>query len=241
MYEVARQQVSERQIQMPSFEEFWRDGQFEFPAPQKVPVLFEEFRANPEKNPLTTPSGKIELYSQTIADFDYEDCPGHPTWLEPCEWLGSTLAAEFPLHLVSNQPRTRLHSQLDPGAASLNSKIQGREPVRVNPLDARARGIKEGDVVRLFNSRGACLAGVIVTNDVRAGVVELSTGAWYDPLQPGEIGTLCVHGNPNVLTPDVGTSKLAQGPSAHTALIEMERYTDELPPIKVFQPPPIRR
>ena len=73
------------------------------------------------------------------------------------------------------------------------------------------------------------------------GVVELSTGAWYDPLEPGTPGTLCVHGNPNVLTPDIGTSRLAQGPSAHTALVEVERYEDELPEIRVFEPPPIRR
>ena len=95
--------------------------------------------------------------------------------------------------------------------------------------------------MRVFNDRGACLAGARITIDVREGVVELSTGAWYDPLEPGIPGTLCVHGNPNVLTPDIGTSKLAQGPSAHTALVEVERYTDTLPEIRVFEPPTITR
>jgi biotin/methionine sulfoxide reductase len=72
------------------------------------------------------------------------------------------------------------------------------------------------------------------------GVVELATGAWFDPLEPGRIGSLCVHGNPNVLTRDIGTSKLAQGPSAHSALVEVERFERDLPPVTVFDPPPIR-
>ncbi len=143
--------------------------------------------------------------------------------------------------MISNQPSTRLHSQLDPGATSVGNKIQGREPMRLNPLDAEKRGISDNDIVRVFNDRGACLAGARITIDVRVGVVELSTGAWYDPLEPGIPGTLCVHGNPNVLTPDIGTSKLAQGPSAHTAVVEVERYTDTLPEIRVFEPPPITR
>ena len=80
---------------------------------------------------------------------------------------------------------------------------------------------------------------IIVTEDVMPGVVQLSTGAWYDPLVPGEIGSVDVHGNPNVLTIDKGTSKLAQGPSAMSALVEVELFEDELPPIKIFSPPEI--
>jgi biotin/methionine sulfoxide reductase len=68
-------------------------------------------------------------------------------------------------------------------------------------------------------------------------VIELSTGAWYDPLVPGEIGALDVHGNPNVLTPDHGTSKLGQGPSAHSTLVEVEKFEGDLPEIKVFRQP----
>ena len=238
MYEVSRQQISSKGIDMPSFDEFWEQGSFQFPDPEEAHILYDEFRADPESHPLITPTGKIEIFSEKIASYDYDDCPGHPVWLEPCEWLGSTLTEQFPLHLISNQPRTRLHSQLDPGSTSRQSKISGREPARLNPVDAQRRGIEDGDVIRLFNNRGACLAGVRLTEDVMQGVVELSTGAWYDPLEPGVVGTLCVHGNPNVLTPDVGTSKLAQGPSAHTALVEVERYDSPLPPIKVFSPPP---
>lgn len=98
-----------------------------------------------------------------------------------------------------------------------------------------------GDVVRVFNDRGACLAGAIVSDDVRPGVVQLATGAWYDPEVPGEIGSLCKHGNPNVLTRDKGTSKLGQGPSAHSTLVEIEKLDRPPPPVTAFVPPPIER
>ena len=116
--------------------------------------------------------------------FGYDDCPGHPTWLEPVEWLGGRRAGRFPLHLIANQPASRLHSQLDAGKNSQASKVAGREPIRMHPDDAAARGIADGDVVRVFNDRGACFAGAIVTPDVRPSVVNLSTGAWYDPVDP---------------------------------------------------------
>ncbi|MEW6270043.1 MAG: molybdopterin dinucleotide binding domain-containing protein, partial [Thermodesulfobacteriota bacterium] len=117
-------------------------------------VLLAAFRADPEANRLRTPSGKIELYSETIASFGYDDCPGHPAWLEADEWLGAPLAARFPLALVANNPATRLHGQLDAGAYSQASKVRGREPARIHPHDAAARGIRDGDVVRLLNDRG---------------------------------------------------------------------------------------
>ena len=126
---------------------------------------------------------------------------------------------------------------MDNGTTSLKSKIRGREPVWIHPDDAAARGIADGDVVRIFNERGAILAGAVITEGLLPGVIQLSTGAWYDPLEPGRIGALDKHGNPNVLTPDKGTSSLGQGPSAHSALVEMERYEEELPEITAFQPP----
>ena len=139
------------------------------------------------------------------------------------EWLGSPLAERYPLHLVANNPTTRLHSQLDVGAFSQASKVQGREPIRMHPADAAHRGIRDGDVVRVFNERGSCLAGAVVTDAVRPRVVQLATGAWYDPLDPADPDAMCVHGNPNVLTFDRGTSKLAQGCSGQHALVEVER------------------
>ncbi|MBL8645522.1 MAG: molybdopterin-dependent oxidoreductase, partial [Rhodospirillaceae bacterium] len=223
---------------MPSFEEFWAAGIVSLPMPPRPEPLFASFRADPEKNPLNTPTGKVELFSATIDGFKYDDCPGHPVWQEPKEWLGSALAKKFPIHLITNQPTTRLHSQYDNGATSTASKIKGREPLRMHPEDAAARGLKDGDVVRVFNDRGAFLAGLIVTDNLRPRVAQIATGAWYDPLEPGVIGTLDVHGNPNVVTPDHGTSKLAQAPSALSTLVEIEKFAGALPPIKVFDSPP---
>ena len=236
MYEVAQQQPAMVEVEMPGFDEFWQAGHFEFPLPQEPPVLFEVFRADPQGSPLNTPSGKIEIFSETIDGFGYDDCAGHPTWMEPSEWLGSEKANIYPLHLVSNQPRSRLHSQLDCGPVSGASKISGREPVWINPVDAADRGVQEGDVVRLFNDRGACLAGVVVTDAIMPGVVQLSAGAWFDPLDPGQIGSLEKHGNPNILTIDKGTSKLAQ---SSTALVQLERFDGAVPAITAFDPPAV--
>jgi len=157
--------------------------------------------------------------------------------LEPAEWLGSEQAKVYPLHLLSNQPRSRLHSQLDCGEVSRGAKVAEREPVWLNTGDAAARGIVSGDVVRIYNDRGACLAGALVTDAIRPGAVQLATGAWFDPLDPAEIGSLDKHGNPNVLTLDKGTSKLAQCCSAQTALVEVERFAGEAPPVTAFSPP----
>jgi len=226
-------------IAAPAFEEFWAAGSLAVPDVESERVLFDAFRADPERHRLRTPSGRIELYSETIAGFGYDDCPGHPAWLESAEWLGAPLARRFPLALVANNPATRLHGQLDMGACSQASKVQGREPVRIHPDDAAARGIAGGDVVRLFNDRGACLAGAVVSSDVRPGVLQLSTGAWFDPDDPAAEKATCVHGNPNVLTRDVGTSRLSQGCSGQHALVEMERFDGTVPPVRAFTPPPI--
>src|SRR5208337_1759205 len=188
-------------------------------------------------SPLPTPSGKVEIASATIASFGYADCPGHPAWLSPREGAGSPAASRFPLQLVANQPATRLHSQLDFGATSLASKINGREPVRIHPQDAAARGIGNGDIVRLFNDRGACLAGAVLSDALRPGVLQLSTGAWYDPEDPSADNPLCVHGNPNVLTRDSGTSRLAQGCTGQLTCVQIERFTGNLPPIRAYDPP----
>lgn len=238
LYDRGRQRAAEQGVEMPDFDRFWTEGHFRLPPPEKGQVMFEAFRADPEAAPLATPSGRIEIFSETIDGFGYDDCPGHPVWMEPVEWLGKA-GADHPLHLISCQPGSRLHSQYDNGATSRADKVADREALWLHPEDAAARGIATGDVVRLYNGRGACLAGAVVTDAIRPGVVRLPTGAWYDPETPGEPGALCRHGNPNVLTLDKGTSKLAQGPSAHTCLVEVERYAGEAPPVRAFAPPTV--
>jgi biotin/methionine sulfoxide reductase len=240
MYGVAKERAKRRNAdwpEWPRFEEFWERGYLELPISTRPFVLFEEFRNDPLANPLVTPSGRIEIFSEEIAGFGYEDCQGHPKWFEPGEWLGGERARTYPLHLLTTQPETRLHGQIDMGRVSQESKIQGREPIRINSRDAAKRLIQSGDIVRVFNDRGSLLAGAIVTAALRPGVVQLATGAWFDPLEPGVEGSLDKHGNPNVLTIDRGTSRLAQGSSAQTALVEVEIFRGELPPITAFDPP----
>lgn len=116
-------------------------------------------------------------------------------------------------------------------------KVSDREPIRLSPADAESRGIADGDIVRVLNDRGECLAGARLSGELRPGVVQLSTGAWHDPESPGHPGGLERHGNPNVLTRDAGTSRLAQGPSALTTLVEVERFEGVVPAVRVFDPP----
>ena len=84
---------------------------------------------------------------------------------------------------------------------------------------------------------GACLAGAVLSDALRPSVVQLATGAWYDPEDPAAPAPFCVHGTPNVLTRDVGTSRLAQGCTGQVALVEIERFAGLLPSIKAFDPP----
>jgi biotin/methionine sulfoxide reductase len=233
LYEKWRSRIGEIGGEVPPFEQFWADGGVKMPFPDEDLVMFEQFRGDPDEFRLRTPSGRIELASEVIAGFGYDDCPGHPAWFEPDDDGGGL----FPLHLIANQPSTRLHGQLDVGAFSLASKVNGREPILINPADAQARGIGDGDVVRVFNDRGACLAGAVHSKAVRPGVAQLATGAWYDPLQLEDGTVMCVHGNPNSVTEDRPTSSLSQGCAGQQARVQIELFTDTLPPIRAHQPP----
>jgi len=237
LWENWRSAILAQGLTAPSFGEFWSDGTWRLPPAGRPVVMLDAFRADPETNRLQTPSGRIEIYSLEIASFGYADCPPQPTWLEPAEWLGCSHVARYPLHLLSDQPHTKLHSQLDFSALSRANKVLGREPVWIHPTDAAVRGISDGDVVRLFNDRGTCLAGAVLTDGIAAGVVKLSTGAWWDPQEPGVPGSLDKHGNPNVLTRDRGTSSLGQGCSAQSCLVQLERYEAPVPPITAFDLP----
>ena len=240
IYTQTYERAAAADIKMPSYEKFRENKWFKIQDPSEPTLMLKDFRKDPLKNSLTTPSGKIEIFSQTVANFNYEDCPGHPVWIEPCEWLGQK-NKKYPIHLISNQPKNKLHSQMDHGNYSKSFKIQNREPVEINPIDAENRGLKNGDIVKLFNDRGACLAGVIIQKKVMPGVAQISTGAWYDPQYPTKPNSICKHGNPNILTPDKGTSKLGQGPIAHSCLIEIERFNDKLPKVTAHEPPSIIR
>ncbi|MCS7475503.1 molybdopterin-dependent oxidoreductase [Umezawaea endophytica] len=218
----------------PPFEEFWRDGGVPLPQNPYRDTVFADFRAG---QPLGTPSGRIELFSATLAEFGLPDVAGHAEWREPTQWWGSPQAAEFDLHLLCNQPSHRLHSQLDMGAASRSTKVAGREPVRLNPADAAARGLVDGDVALVRSAQGSLLAGVVVTDALVPGVAQMHTGAWFDPSAP-EVAD-CVNGNVNVLTRDVGTSTLTQATSGAHVLVAISRYDGVVPPVLAYEPPVI--
>ncbi len=239
---------------LPTWETFLHGDVLEFDDPAPEHVFLSEFVNEPLRCRLPTPSGRIELHSKVIAGFAYDDCPGQASWLPPTEWLGADKAKQFPLHLISGQPETRLHSQWDAGSFSQSRKIHAREPIILHPNDAKRRGIADGDVVRVFNDRGACLAGAVISDEILERVVFLWTGAWYDPLYDGECDAmhgpthtgnesaeqdkpLDKHGNPNVLTHDRRASRLSQGPAAHSALVDVEKFEGQLPDITAFDAP----
>ncbi|PRY10818.1 molybdopterin-dependent oxidoreductase [Kineococcus rhizosphaerae] len=220
-------------IDAPLYPEFVAAGEFVLPAEPAEKVMFAGFRADPARFPLRTPSGRIELHSETVAGFGYDDCPGHPVWLAPEE----VPDPEFPLHLVANNPATRLHSQLDHGATSQAGKVAGREPVRMHPADAADRDLRDGQVVVLRSRRGSCLGGLVVSGAVRRGVVQMSTGAWFDPVAGAEAGVTCGHGNVNVLTRDVGSSRLAQACTGQHATVQVSAFAGVAPRVTVFDQP----
>lgn len=224
--------------QLPTFDDFWAQGWLRLPPADRPTVMLQSFRADPVAHPLKTPSGRIEIHSARVASFGYRDCPGHAAWREPFEWLGGPEAESYPLHLLSDQPTTKLHSQLDHSAHSQAEKVRGRQRMYMHPGDARQRGIAQGDTVRLFNARGACLACACLTEAVMPGVVRMPTGSWWDPTQPGEADCLDRSGNPNALTRDQGSSRLAQGCAAQTCLIDVAPWKGADLPVQAHTPPP---
>lgn len=216
---------------MPTWQQFWDEGvPIEVPKTDPDRTMHTEFRTDPEANPLRTPSTLIHLQSDEIEAMGYQDCPGTPTWRGPTDWDNR---AQYPFTMIANQPKTRLHSQLDVGGYSAESKIQGREPMRINPADAAELGLAEGDVAQVSSPRGWLLAGIALSEDLMRGVVQLSTGAWYDPDENGN----CVHGNPNVLTEDIPASQFSQSNVGQHAQVSLAKFVGELPPITVWAPP----
>lgn len=230
LYDESRQRMRGEGVDLPEFDAFRETGLVELPGGGGT-VLLEAFRKDPVANPLATPSGRIEIFSRAIADMGLEDCGPHPMWFEPREWLGAPEAQTWPLHMLSDQPKGKLHSQLDHGEASRSLKVGGREVLWMNPGDAAARGLTEGDVVVVQNGRGRCLASARPDAMIMPGTVRLSTGSWLDLVDGLERA-----GNPNVLTADRGTSGLTQGAVAQSCLVEVARFEGEAPAPRGWDP-----
>jgi anaerobic selenocysteine-containing dehydrogenase len=226
-----------------SYEELKEKGYYIIPSVSnwkyKEPDL-KSFYDNPEANPLKTPSGKIEFYSQNIAKFfpNDEERPPVPHWIERSEYhderTSSERAKKFPLLMMSNHGRWRVHAQLD----DVNwfheiptGKVKGPdgylyEPLWIHPSEAAKRGIKDGDVVNVFNERGQVLCGAYVTERIMPGIVYVDHGSRYDPIVPGELDR---GGAINTISPHQILSKNATGMATSGYLVEVKRADlDEL-------------
>ncbi|MFY3325418.1 trimethylamine-N-oxide reductase TorA [Vibrio fluvialis] len=229
--------ANEGKFEMPEFDEFWEESVLEF-GEGKPWVRHADFRKDPEINALGTPSGFIEITSRKIGRYGYEHCQEHPMWFEKTERShGGPGSDKYPFWLQSCHPDKRLHSQMcESEAFRATYAVQGREPVYINPMDAKAKGIKEGDLVRVFNGRGQLLAGAVLSDSYPRGVIRIEEGAWYGPLSEKE-GAICTYGDPNTLTLDLGTSELAQATSANTCIVDFEKFTGKVPPVTSFGGP----
>lgn len=239
IYEAAKVEARAKGMELPVFDVFWDSNKpLEFPLSDEQVnfVRHADFRADPLLNALGTASGKFELYSTAIEKYGYDDCPPHATWMEPIERLDGP-TTRYPLHIAANHPQMRLHSQLCGTSNRRSYAVAGREPCWMHPQDAKARGLSDGDVVRVFNDRGQILAGLKITEDIRPGVIRINEGGWFDPVDPREIGSLCRYGDVNALTTGVATSRLAQGNCGQTGVAQVERYTGPVPAVTVFSQP----
>lgn len=233
-YETAQKGGRAARIRMPNFGKFWDTNELiemKFNKKAAQFVRHAEFRKDPVMNPLGTPSGKIEIYSKTIEKYGLEDCPAHPTWLEPTEWRGSAKKDE--LQLMAAHAAHRLHSQFNYAKLREDYAIANREPITINTEDAKTRGISNGDLVRAYNDRGQVLVGALVTDGIKQGSVCIHEGAWPD-LDP-KTG-LCKNGGVNVLTSDIPSSRLGNGCAGNSALVKIEKYTGEVPNLTAFTP-----
>ena len=192
-------------------------------------------RGTPKGHELGTYSGKIEFESQSLKQFDAKDeeRPPVPRYIPSWEGHRSKEVAEFPLQLLTPHPRFSFHTHYDKHAAWLD-EIPGHRiqkdgyawwPARLNPLDAEPRGIKDGDIIKLFNDRGTVLCIAVVTERVRPGVVHsFGCSAKYDLLEPGNPDSPDRGGCVAVLTPGRMLSKNAPGMAALSCLVQVAKW-----------------
>jgi len=182
-----------------------------YPEPS---VPFKRQIEDPANNPFPTPSGKIEIYSQQLADMNNPLIPPIPKYIDTWESLNDRLARKYPLQLITTHPKWRAHSQFGniPWLRELEPQA-----VAINARDAEARGIKDGDPVRVFNDRGEMSIPAKVTQRIMPGVVDVPEGAWYDPDKRGVDRGGCA----NVLTRDARSPGGAF--TTNTCLVQVEK------------------
>ncbi len=190
---------------------------YKFPI-DKPHIAFKEQIEDLENHPFPTPSRKIEIFSQELADWHNPELPPIPKYIEAYESRNDSLAQKYPLQLITIHSRRRAHSQFD-NLPWLKELIA--QNIQINTNDARVRGISNGDLVRTFNDRGQTVLPAEVTQRIMPGVVQIPQGAWYDPNEKG----IDRGGCPNVLTKD------ARSPGGafctNTTLVQVEKWTEK--------------
>jgi anaerobic dimethyl sulfoxide reductase subunit A len=179
-------------------------------------VAFADFRADPEKHPLPTPSGKIEIFSKELYDMGRPDeIPAVPKYIQEWDSPFDENAARFPLQAIGAHYMARVHS-----THANNDWLQEAFPqqVFINPVDAAARNLADGDPVKVYNERGALVLPCHITNRIIPGVVNIPQGAWWSPDRSG----LDYGGAVNVLTSERLTP-LAFGNAQHTIMVQVEK------------------
>jgi molybdopterin guanine dinucleotide-containing S/N-oxide reductase-like protein len=222
-----------------SWEEFNEYGYYVFPPAEgweNDPAGLIKFYEDPEANPLPTPSGKLEFYSEKLAENfpDDEERPPMPRWIEKGithdERLSSERAKKYPLLQMSNHGRWRTHAQADDISWTREAptcKVKGPdgynyEPLWLNTQTAAERGIKSGDIVKAYNERGAVLGGAYVTERIMPGVSYVDHGSRVDWIIPGKLDR---GGAINLISPGGLVSKHAGGQATSGYLVEVEKVT----------------
>jgi anaerobic dimethyl sulfoxide reductase subunit A len=197
----------------PDYDTLKRKGIHRF-RPEKPFVAYEKEIRDPERNSFPTPSGKIEIYSHWVAEMNHPLIPPIPKYIGTWESLSDPLAKKYPLQLITTHSKRRAHSQFD-NLPWL--KEQQPQMVTINSLDAESRGIRQGDLVKVFNDRGEMLIQAWVTERIMPGVVDIPQGAWYSPDEKGVDRGGCA----NVLTKNVTSP--AGAFCSNTALVQIQK------------------
>lgn len=203
--------------EIPALDEFEKSNAGVYAVDVKKPkIAFEDFRRDPVKNPLPTPSGKIEIFSARLFQMNIPDeIPAVPKYIREWESPFDAMAKQFPLQVIGPHYMPRVHSTHDN-----NDWLSEAFPQRVfiNPLDAAERGVKDGDTVKVYNDRGTLLLPCRLTKRIMPGVVAIPQGAWWKPDKNG----VDTGGSVNTLTSERWTP-LAFGNAQHTIMAQVER------------------
>lgn len=207
--------IRENHPEFPSYDEFKKRGIFKWSYDEPL-VAFKKQIEDPENNPFPTPSGKIEIFSQRLYDMNNpKEIPAIPKYIPSWEGPEDPLTEKYPLQCIGHHIKRRCHSTHDNNPWGEEVEPQS---IWINPIDAKNRNIKDGDIVRVFNDRGIVQLPAKVTNRIIPGVTSIPQGAWWTPDENG----VDIRGSINTLTTHRPTP-LAKGNPQHTNLIQVEK------------------